>query len=264
MSLNSFLHLVRIVMLVCALLSACMAALAADEILPSSFKLEVPELADCRQLILVTAKDWDSVSARFACFERAETNAPWHPAFPAWDAVIGRNGLAWGIGLHGTHPKAGPVKREGDGRSPAGIFRLNEVFGYATPADAKIKLFPYCQLTKSHAGVDDSRSRYYNRVVDAATVTNKDWQSAEVMRREDDLYRWGAVVEHNWKPSPGFGSCIFLHVWAGPEIRTSGCTAMPLAQIESVVRWLDKTKNPLLVQLPLKEYDRLKKSWHLP
>jgi zinc D-Ala-D-Ala dipeptidase len=51
--------------------------------------------------------------------------------------VVGRNGLAWGIGVVPTddaqvRSESAPVKREGDGRAPAGIFALSTAFGYAS------------------------------------------------------------------------------------------------------------------------------------
>ena len=77
-------------------------------------------------------------------------------------------------------------------------------------------------------------------------------------------YRWGAVVAHNLDQVPGAGSCIFLHVWEGAGVPTAGCTAMPEAEMLRLVRWLDRNKNPLLVQLPAAEYRRLRDAWKLP
>ena len=238
---------------------------AAAEDAPSvGLRSVLPELAECSQLILVTVRDWDSVSARYQCFERKPSAAEWREVVPAAEAVIGKGGLAWGIGLHGTHPSDGPIKREGDGRAPAGAFLLGTSFGYSSSEEARIARFPYLPLTADMEGVDDMTSRYYNRVVDATRIKDKDWKSSEAMLRGDDLYRWGVIIEQNWKPFQGFGSCIFLHVWQGPDIGTVGCTAMPLKEVEHIVRWLDKARKPMLIQLPMAEYLRLKGSWQLP
>ena len=42
--------------------------------------------------------------------------------------TIGRAGAAWGIGLHPQ--QLGPRKKEGDGRSPAGVFRIGDTEGF--------------------------------------------------------------------------------------------------------------------------------------
>jgi D-alanyl-D-alanine dipeptidase len=226
-------------------------------------KMSIPEIDQCRQLILVTAPGWNSVSVTVHYFERASPGGPWKEALPLCDADAGRNGLAWGIGLHGAHPETGPVKHEGDGRAPAGVFRLQTVFGYASPAAAHITKFPYMQLTASSEGVNDIHSRYYNRVVDSSRV-RKDWITSEKMLSSHGFYRWGIIVEHNWENMPGCGSCIFLHIWAGPRHGTAGCTAMAPANLEAIIHWLDESKHPLLVQLPAAEYERLRGGWHLP
>ncbi|HSH38226.1 MAG TPA: L,D-transpeptidase family protein [Chthoniobacterales bacterium] len=224
-------------------------------------QVTIPELARCRQLLVVTAADWSSVAAEMRCFERRDGSSRWSEVWPAWNAALGRTGLAWGLGLHGTGPGDGPVKREGDGKAPAGVFPLIEAFGFASAEDANTR-FPYRQLTDAMEGVDDPRSRHYNRIIDAGSVAGKDWNSSERMRVQP--YRWGTVVGHNWNQVPGAGSCIFLHVWEAPGVATSGCTAMAEEQMLRVVRWLDRSKTPILVQLPVEEYRRIQATWKLP
>ena len=125
------------------------------------------------------------------------------------------------------------------------------------------KCVPYTPLAPTVECVDDTASTHYNRVVDRAAVGTVDWNSSERMR-EVDGYRWGVVVAHNARAVPGRGSCIFLHIWAGPSKGTAGCTAMEQPRLEALLRWLDSSKMPLLVQLPESEYARLGTLWKLP
>ena len=229
----------------------------------ATLRMRVPELDRCRQLLAVAAPDWDSVSAPMRCFERRDGHSAWMEVMKVPKVSLGRSGLAWGIGLHGMSDGVGPPKREGDGKAPAGIFPLIDAFGFASGADTKLPRFPYRQLTDAMEGIDDPASKHYNRLVDARMVGPKDWKSSELMRRVEP-YRWGAVVGHNWKQVPGAGSCIFLHVWEAPDVPTAGCTAMPEEQMLQVLRWLDRKKNPMLVQLPEGEYARLRSAWKLP
>ena len=196
------------------------------------------------------------------CFQRADGASVWREVWPESTVAVARAGLAWGVGLHGTSAAGGPVKREGDGKAPAGVFPLIEAFGFASAKDAKIAQMPYRQLTEQMEGIDDPKSRYYNRIVDRSSIDAPDWNSSERMRVQP--YRWGAVVGHNPNQVPGAGSCIFLHVWEGAGVATSGCTAMPEDQMLRLLRWLDRSKKPILVQLPIEEYRRVRTAWKLP
>ena len=85
-------------------------------------------LHGARQLVLVTTADWDANQGVAARYERDTDAAAWRQ-IAAFPVSIGRHGSAWGSGLHpATDVDAGPVKREGDGRSPAGVFALGTAF----------------------------------------------------------------------------------------------------------------------------------------
>ena len=121
----------------------------------------------------------------------------------------------------------------------------------------------YAQATPELRCVDDPKSRHYNRIVSTAN-TAVDWQSAEYMRRQDELYAIAIVVEHNTQqPEPGAGSCIFIHVWRGPDSGMTGCTAMPMDILEAFASWL-QPGGAVLVALPQSEYDALRHPWELP
>jgi D-alanyl-D-alanine dipeptidase len=122
---------------------------------------------------------------------------------------------------------------------------------------------PYIPLTPSIECVDDPTSHFYNRIVDRASVST-DWNSSEKMASAGAAYRWGAVIDHNANAVPNVGSCVFMHIWAGPGQGTAGCTAMPQDQFEPILAWLNPAAKPILVQLPVAQYDKLKKPWHLP
>jgi zinc D-Ala-D-Ala dipeptidase len=227
-------------------------------------KTDSPIPAETRQLLLATVGGWDDVKAELKRFERTDTG--WKQVGVAWPAVIGVSGAAWGRGLHGDGAPAGddgPVKKEGDGRSPAGVFALGASFGYDKTAPRGARL-PYTQVDKDWLCIDDGRSAHYNRVLDTAEL-EKDWSSFEVMRRKDELYRRVIVVDHNPEPAPGAGSCIFLHLWHGPDGGgTAGCTAMAPEPMEALLAWLDPAARPVFVLLPADRAAALKESWALP
>jgi D-alanyl-D-alanine dipeptidase len=217
-----------------------------------------------RQAVVVTTDDWEEIRATLRRYERLELDRPWVAVGRPVPVVVGRNGLAWGRGLHSGEMNGGPVKREGDGRAPAGIFRLSAAFGYAPAQEVPWIRMPYRQATPDLLCVDDEASLQYNRLVDRKTAPC-DWKSAEEMRRSDGQYRLGVVVDHNTAPVlPGGGSCIFLHIWAGPDVGTSGCTAMAPEGMEDLLGWLDPLMRPVLIQMPQGVYEGYRKRWVLP
>lgn len=219
------------------------------------------------QMIVVITDDWDAVPGIMRRYERDGVRDPWRLVGAEIPVVVGSAGLGWGDGLHGigSPGEPGPVKREGDRRSPAGAFRLTTTFGYA-PRDSMMWIrMPYTQATDTYKCVDDAQSVHYNEMLSRDRVANIDWRSAENMRRADSLYRLGVVVEHNANGrETGHGSCIFLHIWPGADGSTVGCTAFGSDAMHAVLQWLEPDALPLLVQLPRSEYDRLRGPWVLP
>ncbi len=219
------------------------------------------------QLIVVTTADWSAPQGTLRRFERGGPGQSWHAVGKPITVMVGKNGLGWGADLMNVaapiRDASDPAKKEGDGKAPAGAFHLAKAFGYAPQPQPGWKM-PYVNLSSSVECVDDTASKFYNQVVDRSTVA-PDWNSSEHMLRDDELYRWGLIVDYNSAPAvPGSGSCIFMHIWRGPGQPTVGCTAMPQANIENLLSWLDPERKPLLVQLPEAKYERLRKHWNLP
>ncbi|HEU4698647.1 MAG TPA: L,D-transpeptidase family protein [Gemmatimonadales bacterium] len=228
-----------------------------------------PIPAATRQLLVVRTPDWDDIHGTLQRFTRRGPGAAWTAVGAAEPIVVGRTGLAWGRGLHGegvARGFEGPVKREGDGKSPAGAYTLSRIFGYAPPDSMRDLRMPYVQATEDLRCVDDAASPAYNALVRAPAGAPEPWASAEHMRLASGAYRIGVFVDHNAgaQRAPGGGSCIFLHVWSGPDSPTVGCTAMPLERMAAIARWLDPAAQPVLVQLPDAAYGRLRAVWALP
>jgi len=220
------------------------------------------EFAAAGQVILVTARGWNASQGRMQRFERTggvlvKVGAP----MPVW---LGRSGMAWRSDDGApVAPGPGPVKREGDGRSPAGVLTFGGMWGYAAQAPEGVKL-PYRSSTECDRCVDDTDHADYGRIV-STTAAAPTWRSAERMRLETDHYRWLAVIHYNdQRPVRGAGSCIFLHAAPPPGEATSGCTALAPEDLLTVLKWLDPARGPLLVQLPEELLDAARAAWHLP
>jgi L,D-peptidoglycan transpeptidase YkuD (ErfK/YbiS/YcfS/YnhG family) len=224
---------------------------------------QAPVAAANRQAVVVRSMSWRAQSGTLERYART-TEGSWVRVGAEIPVMLGRSGMAWGRGLH-TPLREGPRKREGDGKSPAGVFLLERAFGVATSLPGGAGDFPYFQTQESSYCVEDVRSRYYNQIIDSNEVPKSSWQRWSPLRRTDGLFEWGIVVTQN---SPEItktaGSCVFLHVWRGEHRPTSGCTAMPREKLETVLRWLDRKAKPVLIQLPQPTYDEQRADWALP
>jgi len=231
--------------------------------LRSAYSAELP-WTDARQLVLVITPDWDASQGTLQAFSKHD--GTWKSHAAAVPVTVGRSGAAWGVGLHAA-TSDGPVKKEGDGRSPAGVFRIGEAFGY--PAFVRTAL-EYKGMTESDYCIDVSGSPLYNQIVDARVVGQPAVQgSTEPMRRDlhvngDQRYKIGFVIEHNAHGTRDAGSCIFAHLWKQPGEPTSGCTAMEESVMSNLLGWLRADQRPVFVLLPQAEYVRLKGEWQLP
>lgn len=216
------------------------------------------------QAVVVVTPDWNADHGTLHTFE--QSSGAWHEVGTGQPVTVGRKGSAWGLGLHPAG-LPGPVKKEGDGRSPAGVFGIGEAFGYAARAGTAL---PYAPMQASHYCMDVSGSPLYNRIVDAKTVgADAVAGSTEPMRLDlrnpgDQRYRLGFVIEHNPQAKPNAGSCIFAHLWKQPGEATAGCTAMADPTMDRVLSWLRPERHPVFVLMPRAQYHSLRAEWNLP
>jgi L,D-peptidoglycan transpeptidase YkuD (ErfK/YbiS/YcfS/YnhG family) len=182
-----------------------------------------PPQATWRQMIVVQAIPGD-YHATLIALER--NGGSWDRVFEC-PATIGKNGLA-----------IADDKREGDGKTPDGIYKLKRAFGYAATVTTGLDYRP---VTDDDLWIDDPESPDYNRPVKRPTTA----KSFEVLKRKDDLYEFAVVIEYNTDPvKTGAGSAIFLHVWGGPDSPTAGCVSVDRDKMIQLLKWLDAKKLP--------------------
>lgn len=200
------------------------------------------QIPDTKQLIVVSTKNWSTPNGMLQRYEKV--NESWKKVGKSIDIKLGRNGLGWGIGLHTTPKNAKIIKKEGDGKAPAGIFSLKQAFGY----NPFVVDYPYEVYKSTDHCVDDVNSKLYNKIVDSKKV-QRDYKSKEHMKFPKDYYKYGIVVNHNHideaGAKKGAGSCIFIHI---KKVPTAGCTVMTEAEMKEIIKWLDVESEPLLVQ----------------
>ncbi|OHD98135.1 MAG: hypothetical protein A3E21_02125 [Sulfurimonas sp. RIFCSPHIGHO2_12_FULL_36_9] len=200
------------------------------------------------QIVLVVSDDFSSKKAVLSCFEDNKR------VFDSFEVNIGENGLGFGLGkIELAQSETEPIKQEGDKKAPIGIFTLDAIFGYEK--DLKIEM-PYLYANENLICVDDSDSPFYNQIIE---MPSEKPNSFENMRRDDAQYELGVVVGHNKNQIKQRGSCIFLHVEKSEDTPTAGCTAMRLEDIKKIIYWLDKNKNPILIQVTKSQLNEIAK-----
>ncbi len=196
------------------------------------------------QIVFVVSDDFNATTAQLQRYELLDDH--YTPVGKKVKVNLGRSGLGWGLGSEVLrHKENEPVKQEGDGRAPAGIFALQQSFGYAPTIGSAM---PYIQADEKLICVDDIDSDAYNTLI--SPDEHERPKSFEWMKRDDDLYEVGVTVAHNRAQEYRAGSCIFLHIQKADASPTAGCTSMTKEALLEIIAWLEPSKEPLLVQIP--------------
>lgn len=225
---------------------------------------EIPK--NCQQLIVGVAKDWNSSYVTVTMYEKK--GKAWVPVTRACRGRLGKNGLAWGLGIHPFANKP-YFKREGDRRAPAGVYQLGDAFG-AHKSIKKHRSLRYTQVTTRDLWSEDSNSPYYNQHLRLKHEPATAWEKKAQMRQNDYPHSLKLFIKHNaatrLKPAtPNAGSSIFFHIWRNAgKASTFGCTTLPEPALRRLISKLKPSKSPLYVLLPQNEYNRLRPLWKLP
>ncbi len=182
----------------------------------------IPE--ETSQVVLVTVTE---DGEQLYCLESMDK--AWKVVLGPFDCNIGRNGL-------------GKLK-EGDGKSPAGVYPIGTAFGQGGPPEGSA--WPWRETDKDDYWVEDPNSIYYNQYANINDV-EKDWNAAENLFI--DPYKMAIEVEYNPENEKRLGSAIFMHIWLGEDVATGGCTSMSADSISQVLKWLRPEARPVLFQ----------------
>jgi len=125
-------------------------------------------------------------------------------------------------------------KREGDGGTPRGTFRLKRLWWRADRDPRPVTNLPLRQIAPQDAWCDDPADRRYNQPVKTPPGTPGD-----PLHREDHLYDFIIEIDHNTRPRIARrGSAVFIHV-ARPDLAPSaGCVTMSKPQLRNLLRQL--------------------------
>jgi L,D-peptidoglycan transpeptidase YkuD (ErfK/YbiS/YcfS/YnhG family) len=219
--------------------------------------------ADSTQCLVGIADTWDSSTATLCLYQKS--SGKWQAAGPTWQARLGKNGLIWGKGLH-PQPTQSATKKEGDNRSPAGVFAIGGAWGAAHKIQKSPSL-AYRQVTTRDLWVEDPTSPSYNKHIVLDHEPTTAWEKKQQMKQNDPVHALKLFIAHNPPPAatPGAGSAIFFHIWRNDGAKaTAGCTTMDVKKLQSLIAKIDPARRPLYVLLPRADYEKLRSHWKLP
>ena len=181
------------------------------------------------QLLVVFSETPQSNTATLVPLEKK--GRKWVAVSAPISAGIGRNGFA-----------APGFKREGDGQSPTGLFRLGQLFSYDKEVNTRM---PYMQTNADDKWIDDPASPDYNRYIRGETKA----ASYENLKISSDEYKRCMVIEYNMNPAvKGLGSAIFLHLsFNDAPNPSSGCVVVTLQNMEQLLKWMKPELKPSIL-----------------
>ncbi len=113
-------------------------------------------------------------------------------------------------------------KREGDGGTPRGRFRLVRLWWRSDRAPKPRTFLPVRRIGKNDGWCEDPKDRLYNR-----PIYVPDGSPGDRLWREDRLYDLIIELDHNTRPRiAGRGSAVFVHVAREGFKPTAGCVAL--------------------------------------
>lgn len=125
-------------------------------------------------------------------------------------------------------------KREGDGATPRGTFRLKRLWWRAERHARPMTLLPSRRIRQDDAWCEDPADRHYNRPVKLAPASN-----ADRLARTDHLYDFIIEIDHNTRPRvKGRGSAVFIHAARPGHAPTAGCVALELGALRKLLQRL--------------------------
>ncbi len=152
-----------------------------------------------------------------------------------FECTLGRGGLV-----------LPPDKKEGDGKTPIGIFPLRQLLYRADRVSRPQTGLPVELLLPETGWCEDPKHPDYNKKITLPHPAVHDR-----MMRKDHLYDYTVVIGYNDAPVvPGKGSAIFMHL-AHPDFSpTAGCVGLRAEDMLEVLKLCDKSSQ-IEIRLPV-------------
>ena len=135
---------------------------------------------------------------------------------------IGKNGLT-------------KFKKEGDGKTPKGIFKIEHLYFRKDRIKKPITKLKCFEIKKNMGWCDDIKNKKYNQLVKISKNFGH-----EKLFRKDKKYDLLIPIKYNFdKIIPGKGSCIFIHLTSNYK-PTAGCIALKNKDLLILLKLINK------------------------
>ena len=177
---------------------------------------------DAEQMFIVAAFNEEATDAWISLHEK-QGDGSWHMVMTT-PGFIGKNGLG--------------KTREGDAKTPVGVFHFNRAFGIADDPGCAI---PYVKVDDDTYWSGDYREGYhYNELVSLKDFPDLDLESEHIV---DYIYHYQYClnISYNEEGVPGLGAGIFLHCFGPAKPFSAGCVAIPEDHMKFVMQQVDES-----------------------
>lgn len=179
---------------------------------------------------------YTSTAATFTAWNKGSDGC-WRPATLAgqpampYRSEVGENGLV-------DH------RQEKDGTTPTGLFDFTSTF-YGISTVNPNPAYSYHNLVCGDWWDEDSGDPQYNQFVHVPCGTSPSFGPAsEALWTFTQQYQHFAVINYNPPPTTDpIGSGIFMHDDTASGV-TAGCIALPSAELDAVLAWMNPADNP--------------------
>ncbi len=179
---------------------------------------KIPAVKNNTQMVVVAA--YDKNTAWISMHEKDE-NGDWQMIMTT-PGIIGKNGLG--------------KTKEGDSKTPVGVFHFNKAFGIKDNPGTKLK---YTKVDENIYWSGDTKYKY-NEMADIRDYPLLNKKDSEHIIDYPTYYDYCLNISYNEEGTPGKGSAIFMHCFGPHKPFSGGCVALP----EAKMRFLMQRVNP--------------------
>lgn len=185
---------------------------------PSGLEIDKINIPEDSQVLITLAGSRASDTGELSVYTKGDDGA-WKTVYAGIRAKYGMNGLY--------------KEREGDSKTPVGVFKMNTPFGIADSVEG----FPdnYIKVDSDMYWNGDSASDRYNKLVSAKEYAAFDRSASEHLINYSGYYDYCIDTGYNYEGTPYRGSAIFLHCVVNDE-HTHGCIAIPKEHMTEIMK----------------------------